>query len=57
MTKDFYNINQFTNIFCTTKQHFILHCQQTSMSVFLIFIQSEYHWALCCVCLCHGGSL
>lgn len=35
-------MNQLANVFFSSKEYFILHCLQTTMSIFVIFIQREY---------------
>ena len=37
------------NIFYTSKQYFIFHCRQTSMSIFVIFSQRGYTGVVCLV--------
>jgi hypothetical protein len=35
-------MNQLANIFFNSKEYIILHCLQTTTSIFVIFIQREY---------------
>jgi len=61
-------MNQLANIFFSSKQYFLLHCLQTTMSVFVTFIQRKYpcvfwlvaavvhHWIGCIFCVTNLGQ-